>query len=485
MKVTRRDFFGGIACTGAAAFAKNASAAALAKKERLLRFGVLSDVHISFYATQHSYQSIQMEKALRWFDAQGVEAVVFPGDMIHSGTVSEIELFADVWNRVFPGNKAADGRKVEMVLVTGNHEIAMWKGRIKDLGEKEWKEKEGLAPRIGEVWERLFGEKYEKVFMKKIKGVTFVGAQYLTCNPPIEDFLKKHADELSAARPFFFVQHAHPAGTCYGRTRVACDGGRATRALAPFPWAVALTGHSHTPLTDDRSVWQGAFTSIGCGSLRNVSLQAPGSCKISSGAGFENYTTPSTAPNGADAMKAMGIANRFNCRQEQFLRVYSDRVLISRREAISGESYGPDLVMPLPAAERRPFDFKMREAKAMAPEFPAGAALTVKRVKGHVRGTPGAKNRKVPVWEITIPRADAVRNARAAAYTLDITTADGSALALGVIDEGFRFPAESARGKACAVCRVACERIPKGGFTVAVRAVSCWGRSSSPIEAKV
>ena len=33
--------------------------------------------------------------------------------MIHSGTVSEIELFADVWNRVFPGNKAADGRKVK------------------------------------------------------------------------------------------------------------------------------------------------------------------------------------------------------------------------------------------------------------------------------------------------------------------------------------------------------------------------------------
>ena len=47
---------------------------------------------------------IAAEKAFRWFAAKGVDAVLCPGDIAHSGNIRELEAFADVWHRVFPEN---------------------------------------------------------------------------------------------------------------------------------------------------------------------------------------------------------------------------------------------------------------------------------------------------------------------------------------------------------------------------------------------
>jgi hypothetical protein len=118
----------------------------------------------------------------------------------------------------------------------------------------------------------------------------------------------------------------------------------------------------------------------------------------------------------------------------------------------------------------------------MAPEFPAGAKLTVKRAKGNVRGTAGAKNRKVQVWEIEIPFPGAVRNVVTGAYEIEFTGDDGKKLELSILNEALRFPAGTEKGKANAVCRVDCSRIPSKHFKVSVRAVSCWGKRSAPIE---
>ena len=256
-----------------------------------------------------------------------------------------------------------------------------------------------------------------------------------------------------------------------------------SEALSARPNAISFSGHSHTSITDERSIWQGGFTAVGCGTLRNVSLKAPGSCVLPRGC--ENGYAPRGQPPEVDAGKAMTVPDRFECKQEQIVRVWGDHIRISRREANSGESYGSDIVLPLPASEHRPFDFRMREAQAMAPEFPAGAELRIKRRKGHVRGTAAERNRKTPVWEISIPRADAVRNVRAAAYGIEITGDDGSKIELEIFDESFRFPAGSAKGKACAVCRIDCSRITARHFSVSVRAVSCRGRRSAPLTLKV
>ena len=211
---------------------------------------------------------------------------------------------------------------------------------------------------------------------KKIKGIVFVGAQYMSCNPPIEKFFKDHAAELPKDRPFFFVQHAHPAKTCYGTVDIACDAGQSVRALSPFPNAVALTGHSHSPLTDDRSVWQGAFTSIGTSSLR-YSAATPEQWPAP---GYENYS-------GHNDAKVMPRLQTGDGRQGMLVSVYDDAIAVSRREFVTDRSLGGDWVMPLPSAESKPFAYAERARSALAPAFAPGAGVIAQRAKGRTRGT--------------------------------------------------------------------------------------------------
>ena len=99
----------------------------------IMRFGVASDVHINLGWKDDDRTGLRgqpyfLEKALRWFDANKVDAVVFSGDMAHLGRMEELTKLVEVWDKVFPGMKRSDGEKVERMAVTGNHEIGQWPG---------------------------------------------------------------------------------------------------------------------------------------------------------------------------------------------------------------------------------------------------------------------------------------------------------------------------------------------------------------------
>jgi hypothetical protein len=380
---------------------------------------------------------------------------------------------------------------VERVFVTGNHDNGHARAKRAFAAEKHIKENL-LSLDYRKWWDRVFHEEWKASFMKEVKGYTFNGFNWVIgdCrgrnehfNAEIADWYARHGKSLDPAKPFFHIQHPHPQGTVHGPKVWGQDDGMSTKALMAHPNAVAFSGHSHVSITDERSIWQGGFTSIGCGTLRNVSLSLPGICNSPNG--YENNFARSKAAPEADAVKAMPVPSRFDCRQAQLVRVYDDHLRISRTEAVSGMSYGPDLVVPLPSSGLRPFDFKMREAKTMAPEFPAGAKLSVKLKKGNVRGTAADRNRKVSVWEIAIPRPDAVRNATVGAFDVEITGVDGFKLELSILNEAFRFPADNPKHRQQAICRVDCSRVPAKKFSVSVRAVSCWGRRSAPLTAEV
>ena len=495
--ITRRFFIGGAASCLALGPSRifASDGAVLPKKRPELQFGVVSDVHIALAkggkSINKTYETDTFKATLRRFRDAGVDAVVIAGDIAHHGLGPELAAVGRAWYEIFPDDRAPDGRRVERIFVTGNHDNG--KGRAKRIfSDKKDIQANLLALDYQKWWDEVFHEEWKPSFMKTVKGYSFAGFNWMIgdCrgkeerfNDEIADWYAKNGGSLDPSRPFFHIQHPHPKGTVHGPNVWGQDNGMSTTALMSHPNAVAFSGHSHISVTDERSIWQGGFTSVGCGTLRNVSLAMPGLC--AQPCGYENGSTPAKQPPEANASKAMKEPNRFDCRQEQLVRVYDDHIRFTRKEAISAITYGPDLVMPLPAAERRPFDFKMREAKAMAPEFPAGAKLVVRRAKGHVRGTAGAKNRKVSVWEIEIPRPDAVRNVLAGAYEVQFAGDDGSKLEVSILNESQRFPVGSDKGKAAAVCRVDCARIAAKHFTVSVRAVSCWGKRSAPLEAKV
>ena len=276
MDLSRRNFIGGALSFGALAGCRafRAPAGMFSGDGAKLVLGVVSDIHVD--AAKGDFKKFgdtaQFERTLRWFDAQGVDGVVVAGDMADNGMINQLECVGEAWFRVFPdGRSASDGRKVEQLFVYGNHDF---EGQGYDKFDFRYFEKKSFeAAQIrrdpAAAWKHVFHEEYAPIWLKEVKGYQFVGAHWHLGKdawsgiPAVEDWFRDHAAEIGRDKPFFFIQHCHPKDTVYGDEAWCPDKGYATRALSAFPNAIAFTGHSHTSLTDERSIWQGAFTSIG------------------------------------------------------------------------------------------------------------------------------------------------------------------------------------------------------------------------------
>ena len=79
-----------------------------------LRIGVLSDIHLSYDkngfldSPQSELQGVFI-KALEYFRDRHVDGVLVCGDLANSGLLPELELVANAWKQVFPGDRLPDG----------------------------------------------------------------------------------------------------------------------------------------------------------------------------------------------------------------------------------------------------------------------------------------------------------------------------------------------------------------------------------------
>lgn len=86
---------------------------------------------------------------------------------------------------------------------------------------------------------------------------------------PVPVWFAVHGAELDPSRPFFYCQHDHPRGTCSSPyADDSCDDGTSMRVLSGYPNCIAFSGRSHISLLEERTIWQGAFTSVGGGMCR-------------------------------------------------------------------------------------------------------------------------------------------------------------------------------------------------------------------------
>lgn len=495
MNLSRRGFIG-----GAAGFLAMLQGRVFAAKPGTftggtpnLTFGVLSDVHICLEkggkAFKKGYETDTLVKAFTWFRDNGADAVVIAGDMAHSGLAGELKGVADAWYQVFPDDKAPDGRKVERVFVFGNHDWSS-PGRAKEVYADEAERNANLLAQDPQKWwKEIFHEEWTPFFRKTVKGYDFIGAHWSfgVCRTKDEIFCKGMSKyyaglKLDPKKPFFHIQHPQPKGTAHGENVWGQDDGTSVKILSAYPNAVAFSGHSHISLTDERAIWQGAFTSVGCGSLRDVNpLVSFAKGTTSFKGGCENYKSPRGEKHDQwDAPKAMQSIDKLNCRQGQLVRVYADRMVFSQREFVTDAQLGNDLVMPLPVGGQKPFAFPERQSRAKPPAFPPGAKIEVTKVMAKLR-------RKKPKttaqsWELKFPPANARKDARPVLYEISALGPDGKPCTFGLVNEGFRFPLSDRRVKKARVFRVDCARVAaEPGFSV--RAVSTWGKWSEPLKA--
>ncbi len=450
-----------MACA-AAAGAKAFGGSAVAAPD--LKLGVLSDIHIF-----DEKQVPVFEKALTYFRDSGVDGVIIAGDMADRGLLDQLELVGNAWFKIFPGSKAPDGRTVEKLFVYGNHDVEghNYGDTPQTLEAKYPDERIRAAHRNATdpaaAWEKCFREPWAPVYAKKIKDYVFIGAHWRH-EAELDAFLGKNEEKLGlkGGKPFFFAQHRHPGNTVYGPWAWGNDRGASTKALERYPNAVAFSGHSHYSLTDERSVWQGAFTSIGTSSLSYI---------------FAQYWRENGDSEKHEPLKQMPCLKQHWAKQGMLVSVCGDTLVIERREFVGGEKVGPDWVVPLDGT--KPFAFSTRSAGMVAPEFADGAKVTVERGIG--------KDRKgTPTDQVTVrfPAAKASATSRvfdyevrAVAYHEDV---DYTVATKRVFSESFHLP--PSREVAEGACVFSAAELPAGRpLRFAVRPVECYGRKGRAI----
>ncbi len=469
MTISRRGFLGG-ACAALGGAAADAFGAC-GRSAPLLTFGVVSDVHIGGKADAVT----TLESVLRWFASMNVDAVLCPGDIAHSGLIGDLEKFATAWYTVFPGGRGPDGRTVELMISTGNHDIDAWSGRWNGYTEEQLQANcFNYGDNPSRVWNRLFGQQWELVWRRQVKGFTFVGAQWSSLNPPLEAYMRDHAAEFAGDRPFFFCQHAHPKGTCHGSYSMGDDDGTSVRALSPFPNAVAITGHSHCAISDERTVWQGAFTSIGAG------------CMHEGAGGFDydnvtaywhsSYRTKLMASM-ADPLAWGGDASGGAC---ELVEVFDGHLVVHRQSVKFGMPIASPCIVPLPARGGGPMDFSRRTAGRPPPEFAAGAQVTAEYCP-HGHELEGVGHQGEACVHLSFPRARTVRGSRVFDYRVEAIVEGGAAVVRPLIAAGFAYPEE--RADIPGECLFSTSEVPAGRsvrFTVTPR--NCFGVAGRSIS---
>lgn len=395
--MTRRDFLLSAVAMAGSGFAKDATGVLVGGLR--LRVGILSDIHVTSLE-----DSGWFEKALRWFDASRVDAVLITGDLCTNGHVSEIEAVAATWFKVFPDDRRSDGGKVERLFLTGNHdEDGFAYGSFKTTEEAR---RGSFRYNRETVWQRLFHEAYHPVSVKTVRGYVFIlhnwmsilGDEQFHCLAkgrtndisPLPELLPKI--ELPRGRPFFYAQHAPMNDTTNAtwlldgkRWNNGQDKGRTKSVLDGYPNCLAFTGHCHNSLTDERSIWQGGFTAVNCSCLCGFAFTPPGR---------ENgHSIPDF---GRKPPYEMGMLDVGKVRQALLMDVFDDEIRIRRFGLYEKLPLGPDWIVSLyggrtiPASGVPRYDFKTRKVRSRPPRFSDNADISVKRIaNGHRRDSGG------------------------------------------------------------------------------------------------
>ena len=428
-----------------------------------LVFGVISDTHLRTVhgpsgRPGHNWPDKYFAAALTYFRKQNVDAVVHCGDFAHRGQVEEMRFHARVWNKIFPKNLAPDGHEVVKLFVTGNHDTegAAYGGFVAaNYPDPEERKKHVLQTDMAANWERIWGEKYEPVWHKEVKGYHFFGRNHKVPLEEVVSCLQRSAPELvrskEISRPFFYLQH----------TRPLWDVRKVLRHLSKGCSTLSFFGHNH---------WSASNWNV-------ISLYK---------GGVPCVQVPSCEPRGCGGLvddtwickeKLEKTDKTGKGRQGYLVRVYDDMLVIARREFGEGGSLGADWVMPFGKGGEHPFSRGELQKVIGDPQFRPGAKLAVKEV--------AAQGDAPAAVEIAIPLADANPESRVYAYEIVVVgEAKTPKLRKAVYAAGCNLGMGHEPAGGVTAFRVPVPQLPPGdNLTFAVRPLSSLGTFGKAIAA--
>ena len=287
---------------------------------RAVRIGLLADIHIG-----DDNDNSDLKRALRIFDAKKADAVIAAGDLTDLGLLSELKEVAAAWNEVFPSSRRSDGAPVVRLFHYGDHDTELnFKVRQREVVAKgRWAD---YIPHVGPdvAWERAFGEKFEPVVRRTVKGCEFTLVHFMPNGG--------HAGRVPLPRdraPWLhvFSQHRTYRGL-FARPgcgdEVSWDDGASLAFLTNTPNTIAVCGHAHISATN--------ATSFVAGGGRGATALPDGFAAIAIPSLFYQIETWLPKPKGDHGSH-----------QALFMTATPDGIAVERLDVRTGGKIAPDI----------------------------------------------------------------------------------------------------------------------------------------------
>lgn len=274
-----------------------------------LSLAAISDVHIESssdaYANKFTAALNQLKAKAAESDANGIDGVLVVGDLIQRAEITMAQNFKALYEDVFKPTE------VPMIYTIGNHDmnpkydwtpstVAQSVAMANTFGDEYFKTD------IDNTMRNNYEARHCVIGGYHILAVTPNGDQPITYSPNVITWLDQQLDAITKTDPNrYVIVLTHPMiyNTIYG-SLLGEDGGVwtstlpnywATRVLTgvleKYPQVVSFHGHLHFPINDPRSLWQGKWTALGCGSTRYMAIEP---------AGWEGISNTPTVMNDAN-----------------------------------------------------------------------------------------------------------------------------------------------------------------------------------------
>lgn len=219
----------------------------------VLRFVVASDVHIAdsgsdkeearlakLFDVSYSYAESQSYNRL--------DGVFFAGDISDDGSSLSMEKFFDIVNSNVRSETVCRA-------VLGNHEFYTDSSNTvsRFLAASGYSEADT---------DFVLGGYHFIMMCPESGGRGYTSAQKSWLKKRLADDVK---EDKTGTKPIFVFQHHAVSNTVYGSERWGISD--ISDLLSKYPQVVDFSGHSHFPINDPRSVWQGTFTAFNDGTL--------------------------------------------------------------------------------------------------------------------------------------------------------------------------------------------------------------------------
>ena len=342
----------------------------------VLRFVAMSDTHVSAVGDVRSGR-IQKILNMAYDDARNdpqyktLDAALFAGDLTDDGRADE-----------FIGFKAAVDSVLQaettfMAVIPINHDG-------KTMHKKSLPFYEKLTGAPSDFHYVIRGFHFIGISASKTEGERYGEYQKTWLRAQLE---AAAADDPQ--KPIFVMHHEHVLDTVYGSSAFDGWGLDVFRdILSDYPQVVDFSGHSHYPLNDPRSIWQGAFSAVGTGAVYYAE--------------FTVDDDTSVHPE-----KCRQIA------QVWIVEVDAENTVRLRGfDALSGTLLCTYLIHDPANANAREYTPARQQAKASAPVFTGDASLTVRRAS---RGQ----------FRVSCPAAESTDDEIVFLYRVRVTDASG------------------------------------------------------------